>query len=78
MPGWDGRYNNMYLDLRLSLRETLENPVHSRDNGSVIAGKDWGNGRQAGLLLGLRADDGQDAGQTGEVSFLDGGGVAPS
>ena len=28
-------------------RETLENQRHSRDNGPVIAGQDWVDGRQA-------------------------------
>jgi hypothetical protein len=51
------------------VRETLENPGHLRDNGSVIASQDWGNGRQAAWLLGLRADDGEEADQTGEVSL---------
>jgi hypothetical protein len=26
-------------------RETLENPAHLRENGFVIAGQDWGDGR---------------------------------
>jgi hypothetical protein len=30
-----------------SLRETLENPVHSRENTGVIAGMDRVHGRQA-------------------------------
>ena len=50
------------------LRETLENLGHPRHNGSVIAGQDWGNVRQATWLLGLRADHGQEADQTGEGS----------
>jgi len=45
----------------MSARETLENPGHSRDNGPVIAGRDWGDGQQAAWLLGLRAVDGQEA-----------------
>ena len=50
-------------------KETLENQGHLRDNGSVIASQDWGDGRQAAWLLGLRADDGEEADQTGEVSL---------
>jgi hypothetical protein len=50
-------------------RETLENQGHSRDNGSVIAGQDWCDGRQAAWLLGLRAHHGEEADQTGEVSL---------
>ena len=50
-------------------KETLENQGHSRDNGNVIASQDWGDGRQAAWLLGLRADDGEEADQTGEVSL---------
>jgi len=60
LPGAAGAY---------AIRETLENPGNLRDNGSVIAGQDWGNGRQAAWLLGLRADDGEEADQTGEVSL---------
>ena len=50
-------------------RGTLENPGLLRDNGSVIAGQDWGNGRQTARHLGLRAHHRQEAGQTGEVSL---------
>ena len=50
-------------------RETLENPGHSRDNGPVIAGQDWVDGRQTTRLLGLRAHHGQEADQTGVVSL---------
>jgi len=32
-------------------RETLENQRLSRDNGPVIAGQDWGDGRQAARFL---------------------------
>lgn len=32
-------------------RETLENQAGSRENGGVIAGQDWINGRQAARLL---------------------------
>jgi hypothetical protein len=35
-------------------RETLENQRLLRDNGSVIAGQNWVDGRQATGLLGLR------------------------
>jgi predicted ATP-dependent endonuclease of OLD family len=31
--------------LAIGVREILENPAHSRDNGPVIAGQGWGNGR---------------------------------
>ena len=34
-----------------SVRETLENPGQLRDNGFVIAGQDWVDGRQATRLL---------------------------
>lgn len=50
-------------------RETLENPADLRDNGPVIAGPDKGDGRQAAWFLGLRADHGQEADQTREVSL---------
>ncbi len=50
-------------------RETLESPGHSQDYGSVMAGQDWGNGRQAAWLLGLQADDGVEAHQMGEISL---------
>lgn len=33
------------------LKETLENLAHLRDNGSVMAGQGWVNGRQATRLL---------------------------
>jgi hypothetical protein len=54
---------------RASAAETLENPGHSRDNGLVIVGRDWGDGQQAACRLGLRADDDQEADQSGEVSL---------
>ena len=50
-------------------KETLGNPSDPRDNSSVITGQDWIDGRQAARLLGLRADHGQEADQTGEVSL---------
>jgi hypothetical protein len=50
-------------------RETLENQRHSRDNGPVIAGQDWVDGRQTARLLGLRDHHSQEADQTGEVSL---------
>jgi len=56
-------------NLTESVKETLENPGLSRDNGPVIAGQDRGDGRQAAWVLGLRAEDGQIADQTGEVSL---------
>ena len=34
-----------------ALRETLENQRFLRDNGPVIAGQDWGDGRQAARFL---------------------------
>jgi hypothetical protein len=55
--------------LRLPARETLENPGHLRDNGVVVAGQDWGDGRQAARFLGLRAHHRQEADQTREVSL---------
>jgi len=33
-------------------KETLENSVRLRVNGVVIAGQDWGDGRQAARFLG--------------------------
>jgi len=57
------------LGSRWAAKENLENPGQSRDNSSVIAGKDRGNGRQAAWLFGLRADDGEEADQTGELSL---------
>jgi len=56
--------------------ETLENPNHSRDNGPVVTGQDWADGRQAAWLLGLRAHHAQEADQTPEFSLRDGGGGA--
>jgi hypothetical protein len=50
-------------------KETLENQRHSRDNGPVIAGQDWVDGRQTARLLGLRDHHSQEADQTGEVSL---------
>ena len=40
-----------WQSLTPSARETLENQHHSRDNGSVIADQDWGDGWQAARLL---------------------------
>jgi hypothetical protein len=51
------------------VRETLENPARLRENGAVITGQDWVDGRQAARLLGLRAHHGQEADQKGEVSL---------
>lgn len=51
-----------------NIRESLENPVLSRDNSPVIACQDWGDGRQATWLLGLRADYCQEADQASLVS----------
>jgi hypothetical protein len=34
-------------------KETLENPARLRENKPVIAGQDWGNGRQAARFHGL-------------------------
>ena len=39
--------------LRHPIRETLENPAHLRENGAVITGQDWVNGRQAARFHGL-------------------------
>ena len=50
-----------------SARETLAKPGHSLNDGPVIAGRDWGDGRQAAWLHGLQADDSQEADQAGEV-----------
>ena len=50
-------------------KETPVIPGHSRDNGSVIAGQAWFNERQAARLLGIRAEDDQEADQPGEVSL---------
>ena len=47
----------------------LKNPVDLRENEPVIAGQDWGDGGQVARLLGLRADHGQEADQTGKVSL---------
>ena len=52
-----------------NVKETLENQRHSRDNGPVIAGQDWVDGRQTARLLGLRDHHSQEADQTGEVSL---------
>ena len=35
----------------ISARETLENQASFRENGPVIAGQDWIDGRQAARLL---------------------------
>ena len=43
------------LTNRPATRETLGNPGDPRDNGLVITGQDWIDGRQAARLLGLRA-----------------------
>ena len=37
----------------INVRETLENPASLRENGAVIAGQDWGDGRQAARFHGL-------------------------
>jgi len=50
-------------------KEAQENPGHSRDNGLVIISHDWDGGQQAARLLGSRADDVQEADQTGEYSL---------
>ena len=50
-------------------KETLENQGQSRENGPVMAGRDWSDERQAAWLLGLRAHHGQEADQAGEVSL---------
>ena len=42
------------LGVMNSIKETLENQRLLRDNGSVIAGQNWVDGRQATGLLGLR------------------------
>ena len=34
-----------------STKETLENPIHLRDNGPVMAGQDLVDGRQVTRLL---------------------------
>ena len=44
------------------------NPADLRDNGSVIAGQNRGDQRQAAWFLGLRADRGQEADQAWGIS----------
>jgi hypothetical protein len=63
-------FSSNIVDLlhQIKLRETLGNPANSRDNGPVIAGQDWVDGRQAARPLGLRADHSQEADETREVS----------
>jgi hypothetical protein len=48
-----------FLDgFTLSVRETLENPSHPRENAPVIAGADWVHGQQAARIWRLRAGHG--------------------
>jgi len=48
--------------------EVLENPVCLRPNEIAIAGQYWVDEWQAVRLLSQRADPGQQAGQTAELS----------
>ncbi len=47
-----GSPGHQHLKLK-SPRETLENPASLRENGVVIAGQDWVDGRQAARIHGL-------------------------
>jgi hypothetical protein len=51
-------------------RETLENPARLRENGAVIAGQDWVDGRQAARLLRIRGHSGTAARCLDQCIFL--------
>lgn len=57
-------------------REPLESPAHQRQNGLVIAGPYWIDGRQAPRLLGLRAHN-LEAVARAESMCVTGGLAAP-
>jgi hypothetical protein len=66
---WRCKTDHYLFPVTYLAKETLENPGHLRDNGVVVAGQDWGDGRQAARFLGLRAHHRQEADQTREVSL---------
>jgi hypothetical protein len=49
--GFDGTLPFYRRKTFVSSRETLENQASFRENGPVIAGQDWIDGRQAARLL---------------------------